>query len=207
MGRQSFGSPSPLFLVFDQLVTLEFGAFLAAAPALSFGSEGDGRPVLVLPPFGASDWSTAPLRAVLRQRGYATYGWKLGGNIGPHPHIVAGMERRLGEVHRRHQTAVTVIGWSLGGVYARELARIHPQDRAPSDHPRKPLSLPARRSQQRLGAVRRHCAKARRSFFPSSNPRTPARLFLFRRHRSTPAPMEWSIGRRASTPSARRQKI
>ncbi len=126
MGHQSFGSPSPLFLVFDQLVTLEFGAFLAAAPALSFGSEGDGRPVLVLPPFGASDWSTAPMRAVLRQRGYATYGWKLGGNIGPHPRIVAGMERRLGEVHRRHQAAVTLIGWSLGGVYARELARIHP---------------------------------------------------------------------------------
>jgi pimeloyl-ACP methyl ester carboxylesterase len=127
MDRQSFRSPSPIFLLFDQLVALEFGAFLAAAPLLSLGGEGNGRPVLVLPPFGASDWSTSPLRAVLRQKGYATYGWKLGGNIGPHPHIVAGMDRRLRELGDRHQTTVSVIGWSLGGVYARELARIHPQ--------------------------------------------------------------------------------
>jgi pimeloyl-ACP methyl ester carboxylesterase len=126
MGHQSFGSPPPFLLLFDQLVTLEFGAFLTAAPVLSLGHVGDGRPVLVLPPFGASDWSTAPLRAILHQKGYATYGWKLGGNIGPHTHIVEGMDRRLREIHRRHQATVTVIGWSLGGVYARELARIHP---------------------------------------------------------------------------------
>jgi pimeloyl-ACP methyl ester carboxylesterase len=127
MGRQSFRSPSPFFLFLDQLVTLEFGAFLAVAPVLSLGGEGNGRPVLVLPPFGASDWSTAPLRAVLRQKGYATHGWKLGGNIGPHPHLVAGMNRRLRELYARHQTPVSVIGWSLGGVYGRELARIHPE--------------------------------------------------------------------------------
>jgi pimeloyl-ACP methyl ester carboxylesterase len=127
MGRQSFGCPPPFFLLLDQLVTLEFGAFLALAPVLSLGDEGKSRPVLVLPPFGASDWSTAPLRAILSQRGYATYGWKLGGNIGPRPHIVAGLDRRLREVQARHQTTVSVIGWSLGGVYARELARVHPQ--------------------------------------------------------------------------------
>jgi pimeloyl-ACP methyl ester carboxylesterase len=114
MGRQSFASPPPFFLLFDQLVALEFGAFLTAAPVLSLGH------------VGASDWSTAPLRAILHQKGYATYGWKLGGNIGPHTHIVEGMDRRLREIHRRHQATVTVIGWSLGGVYARELARIHP---------------------------------------------------------------------------------
>jgi pimeloyl-ACP methyl ester carboxylesterase len=125
MGRRSVWSQSPHFLLLDQLVGLEFGAFLTAAPLLSLGGEGLGRPVLVLPPFGASDWSTAPLRAVLRQKGYATYGWRLGGNMGPHPHIVAGIERRLLEVYDRHQTAVTVIGWSLGGIFARKLARSH----------------------------------------------------------------------------------
>ena len=127
MDRSRFEPPSAFFLLFDQLAALELGAFVALAPVLSFGNSGKGLPVLVLPPFGASDWSTAPMRGVLRQKGYATYGWKLGSNIGPHPHIVEGIDRRLRELYQRHQTGITVIGWSLGGVYARELARINPQ--------------------------------------------------------------------------------
>jgi pimeloyl-ACP methyl ester carboxylesterase len=127
MDGSPFDSPSPFLLLFEQLVTLEFGAFVAVAPVLSLGNTGKGLPVLVLPPFGTSDWSTAPMRAVLRQKGYATYGWTLGSNIGPHPHTVEGMDRRLCELYERHHTGITLIGWSLGGVYARELARSHPQ--------------------------------------------------------------------------------
>ena len=126
MDRPPLQSPSPFFLLFDQLVSLELGGLVALAPLLSLGKSGHGVPVLVLPPFVTSDWSTAPMRAVLRQKGYATYGWNLGSNIGPHPHIVEGMDRRLRALYKRHQTGITVIGWSLGGVYARELARIHP---------------------------------------------------------------------------------
>ena len=74
----------------------------------------------------------------------------------------------------------------------RPRARPHPSARRPpSDHSRKSIPLPARRSQQCVGPVRRHRAKARRRFSPSSSPRTPARPFPSRRRRSTPAPTAW----------------
>jgi pimeloyl-ACP methyl ester carboxylesterase len=110
----------------EAFAAIEYGLFVTAAPLLTLGKEGDGHPVLVLPGFGASDRSTAPLRQFLRQKGYAVHGWQLGSNIGPHPHIVDRMERRLLALHRLHDRSVTLIGWSLGGIYARELARAHP---------------------------------------------------------------------------------
>jgi pimeloyl-ACP methyl ester carboxylesterase len=83
--------------------------------------------VLVLPGFTADDRSTAPLRWFLRGQGYWTHGWDLGQNMGPTRRVVQGIESRLLELHERHGRAVTVVGWSLGGIYARTLARKHPE--------------------------------------------------------------------------------
>jgi pimeloyl-ACP methyl ester carboxylesterase len=111
----------------EQFANLEFGAFLAASPLLRLIGRGDHHPVLVLPGFTGGDRSTVPLRAFLRGQGYWVHGWHLGSNIGPHRHIVEGMEKRLDALHRRHGKKVSVIGWSLGGIYARELARQWPE--------------------------------------------------------------------------------
>jgi len=105
----------------------EAAAFVAVRPWLRTAPPGDEHPVLVLPGFTATDQSTAALRAVLRQQRYFAHAWRLGRNIGPTARIVDGMRRRLQEVHDLHGRSVSLIGQSLGGVYARALAREHPE--------------------------------------------------------------------------------
>lgn len=107
---------------------LELVALLPAYPLLRRAPRGDGHPVLVLPGFFATDFSTRTLRAFLRDRGYSAHAWKLGRNLGPNPELIAGMVERLRALRQRHERTVSLIGWSLGGVYARELARNFPSD-------------------------------------------------------------------------------
>jgi pimeloyl-ACP methyl ester carboxylesterase len=88
---------------------------------------GDGRPVIIFPAFFAGDWQTEPLRDFLTGKGYAVYGWDLGTNIGPTAFTLRGMVRRIDEVRAENKNAkVTLIGHSLGGVLARELAKLRP---------------------------------------------------------------------------------
>jgi pimeloyl-ACP methyl ester carboxylesterase len=119
--------PSLLLLALEARGFLELGAFFAAYPLLLRAPPGDGHPVLVIPGLAASDLSTRPLRGLLRDLGYAAHGWKLGPNRGPRSGVEARVEQRLDELFHRHGRKVSLIGWSLGGVYARELARRRPE--------------------------------------------------------------------------------
>ena len=105
----------------------EFATLPLAAPWLSFAPRGDGHGVLVLPGLLASDSSTALLRRFLRLLGYQVRGWQLGRNLGPTDEVLDGMPAMLAELAARAGGPVSVIGWSLGGIYARELARQHPE--------------------------------------------------------------------------------
>ena len=87
---------------------------------------GDGHPVLVLPGWLTNDLSTQALCHFLRRIGYRAYGWKLGRNRGPRREVVEAVEGRLRSLAERHGEPVSLVGWSLGGVYARELARHRP---------------------------------------------------------------------------------
>jgi pimeloyl-ACP methyl ester carboxylesterase len=95
-------------------------------PLLRRLPHGDGHPVLVLPGFMASDRSTQPLRRLLRDMGYRTYGWGLGVNVGPTERILEGLARKLDRAFRKSGQPVSIIGWSLGGIFARELTRARP---------------------------------------------------------------------------------
>lgn len=121
------GAPGlPLYLTEPARASAEYGMFLASWPLLAALPRGDGHPVLVLPGLLATDSSTFTLRRVLRLLGYPVQGWLLGRNVGPTARVAAGLQSRLAELADRHGRAVTVIGWSLGGIYARILARRSP---------------------------------------------------------------------------------
>jgi pimeloyl-ACP methyl ester carboxylesterase len=113
-------------MAMEQRVFYELGAFAAASPLLRAMGRGDRHPVLVLPGFTAGDASTTALRRTLRSQGYWVHGWRLGRNIGPTQTIVDGLVARLELLHERHEAPVSLVGWSLGGIFARGMAREHP---------------------------------------------------------------------------------
>ncbi|CAM3136968.1 Alpha/beta hydrolase [Sphingomonas antarctica] len=100
----------------------------AAAPLLS-APHGDGHPVLILPGFMTSDMSTSVLRKYLKQLGYEPHTWDLGRNLGPRTCGWEGEKliARFDAVYAATGNRVSLIGWSLGGVLARQLARRRPE--------------------------------------------------------------------------------
>lgn len=94
-------------------------------PMKLLAPRGDGHAVLVLPGFMTGDTTTQPLRNFLSDMGYHTYGWGQGINKGPSIELMLNMAALLDKIYLEHGK-VSIIGWSLGGVYARELARRFP---------------------------------------------------------------------------------
>ena len=124
----TLAGPSAALLALEARAWLEFASLIPALPVLQAAPTGDGHPVLVLPGWLASDTSTRALRWFLRDRGYHAHGWRLGRNHGPTSEIVTGLAARLATLRARHGRPVSLVGWSLGGIYARELARRRPED-------------------------------------------------------------------------------
>ncbi len=120
--------PSLGLLLLEGRALGELATTYAVMPWLRRGPRGDGHPVLVLPGFLASDVSTAPLRRFLAESGYATHPWNLGRNLGPREGVEDQLMERLREIRQRYARRVSLIGWSLGGVYARLLANRSPAD-------------------------------------------------------------------------------
>ena len=117
-------APGWLNILLEARAGLELGAGLATAlPLLASAPRGDGHPVLVFPGMAASDLSTAPLRQWLRAVGYAAHGWQQGRNFGPRADAMAASLARIRELRQRHGRKLSLIGQSLGGIYARELAK------------------------------------------------------------------------------------
>ena len=119
-------APGPLLLLLEWRASLEFAALVAALPWLRLLPRGDGHPVLVFPGMGASDVTTLPLRRILQRLGYVTQAWGQGFNFGPRRGVIERAADDLQSLAERHGQPVSLIGWSLGGIYARELAKRHP---------------------------------------------------------------------------------
>lgn len=124
--RSRTAPPAAWLRALESRAVFELGAVAAASPWLRMIGRGDNHPVLILPGFLAGDSSTAPLRSVLQGQGYWVHGWRLGRNLGPTPMVVDGLIERLHSLHDRHGRPVSLIGWSLGGIYARRLVHRFP---------------------------------------------------------------------------------
>ena len=119
--------PSKLLMLLEARAVGELATTLALRPWLKKLQRGDGHSVLLLPGFLASDLSTGPLRRFLRDLRYRAHRWSLGRNLGPREDLEQRMSERLESLHNRSGRKVSLVGWSLGGVYARLLANRHPE--------------------------------------------------------------------------------
>ena len=118
--------PSKTLMLLEGRALTEFGFFLSMLPLLSLTAKGDGHPVLVLPGLMAGDDSTMPLRKFLRGRGYEVKGWGMGLNRGLREGVQDQMLDLVREFSDGAGQKISIVGWSLGGIYARELSKILP---------------------------------------------------------------------------------
>ncbi|WP_439815255.1 esterase/lipase family protein [Zavarzinia sp. CC-PAN008] len=118
------GRPDPFWTLLEGRALFEVALALPGlAMVLAQAPRGDGHPVLVLPGFLADDSSTLVMRTLLDRLGYAAYGLGEGRTLGPVMPLIARIGARVEELVALHGRTVSLIGSSLGGIAAREVAR------------------------------------------------------------------------------------
>jgi dienelactone hydrolase len=118
--------PSWLLMLAEPRALFEFNSSLMLSPLLLQAPRGDGHPVLTLPGFLASDLSMAPMRRYLKELGYDPHAWNMGRNFGGVYAKRKALRTLLGGICEQAGRKVSIVGWSLGGVYARDLALQEP---------------------------------------------------------------------------------
>ncbi|MCW2696101.1 MAG: hypothetical protein JWR62_1186 [Modestobacter sp.] len=127
MARNPFPPPRTLLLTEPPRAALDLAALLATWPLLAAAPRGDGHPVLVLPGLLTGDPATMLLRRVLGALGHDVSGWSLGTNRGATGRVVRELRAQVDRLHQDSGRRVSLVGWSLGGLYAQELARASPR--------------------------------------------------------------------------------
>lgn len=121
------------------------GALAASFPLLRMAPRGQPHPVLVLPGLMASDLSTKTLRSWVSRLGHPVVGWALGRNRGPSKEVNAELPALVARLAAEHGAPVSIVGWSLGGIFARRLARRTPRQVRQVISLGSPLALSGRR--------------------------------------------------------------
>jgi pimeloyl-ACP methyl ester carboxylesterase len=115
--------PSPLLLALELRAALEFCSVLPSWPALMSAPVGDGHPVVVFPGLSTSDASTLAMRGYLHNLGYKVTGWNQSYNFGMRAGVLERAKQHVLEESEAHGEKVSLVGWSLGGILAREIAK------------------------------------------------------------------------------------
>src|SRR5512139_1984271 len=113
--NETLQPPSPSHAIREVRGLIELPRLLLRFPALARQPRGNGEPVLIFPGYGAGDGSTVMLKAYLRLLRYRARGSGLGKNRGNLGELLPHLLRRLGNLARRSNQPVTIIGWSFGG--------------------------------------------------------------------------------------------
>ena len=169
IGRQL---PRTLLALLEIRAPLEFAVLLATLPTLARAPKGDGHAVLLLPGFAAGDATLEPLRLFLRSRGYAAETWGLGKNVGFNRRYSRVIEQKVRYLHHRTGRKVSLVGWSLGGVFAFYAAHVAPECvrtaislgsplRLDPDHPPPPSVLAMYRALENPQGTLAHAARSR----------------------------------------------
>lgn len=98
----------------------------AQAERLAADMRGDGRRILLIPGLLASEQRMDWMRRILVRAGYDAHDWAMGRNFGPRADSLERIDRRVDAIRARDDVPVTLVGWSLGGLYAREYAKFAP---------------------------------------------------------------------------------
>lgn len=123
----SVSPPSRVATWLEMRAPLDWASLLFGAPKLARAPRGDGRPVLLIPGYRTDESSMRPLRRYLEFLNYDVYDWGRGRNMGDVESYVSHVGEFAQKIHRDvGGQAVTLVGWSLGGVIARETARLYP---------------------------------------------------------------------------------
>jgi esterase/lipase len=104
---------------------LEFLKFPFKTPDLLTAPRGDGRKIVLLPGFTLPEMALLPLATYLKYLGYDASTWGLGINGGDVDDLTERFSARVTKMVETSSQPVTLIGWSLGGVIARETARLN----------------------------------------------------------------------------------
>ncbi len=121
----SIKAPSIYFTLYEFRIFYEVPSYLLTN--IFKYPEGDGHPVLVLPGFMSSDITTLPIRLFLDRLNYKTHGWNLGINFGFSDVFEEKLLKVLYGIYHYYNKKVSIIGWSLGGLFAREIAKKKPE--------------------------------------------------------------------------------
>ncbi|MEE4317196.1 MAG: alpha/beta hydrolase [Erythrobacter sp.] len=119
--------PHRFWTLSEGRAVFEFASFYATRPLMMGLPRGDGHAVMTLPGFMATNNSTLPMRGLLRNLGYDAHGWDSGRNVKVNEELISRLEDQLDRLCDDSGRTVSLIGWSLGGVLARELAKLRPE--------------------------------------------------------------------------------
>lgn len=115
--------PSFQHLVGNAAMPFDVARTRARAGELASVIKGDGRKILLIPGLMASEHRMEPMRVVLNAAGFDAHGWGMGRNFGPRIDTLDKIDRRIDEICGDARSKVTLVGWSLGGIFAREYAK------------------------------------------------------------------------------------
>jgi pimeloyl-ACP methyl ester carboxylesterase len=119
--------PRLIYSLLEGRALLEAALLPALLPVLSGTPRGDGHPVLLVPGFTAGDATMVGLKMFLRSRGYHVETWGFGQNTGFKLKFSQALEQKVRFLHHKHRRKVSIVGWSLGGVYGFYTAHSAPE--------------------------------------------------------------------------------